>query len=421
MSTTTTEKKYGAAVASLPELAFILRVAWAARQRNGERGLSALLWGLPGVGKTQLLEDFAHRLQVPCINLAVSTTGDAAFGVVPTVVQYPSAAKDAPPRNYLACPPHEFVRDIEDAGGEALIFLDELTTADGHLQKPLLGILHGRRIGMHYLGARARVWSAANPPDVAVNGWDLAPPVANRIAHFQSPVPTEEEWGDYILGIGDTTRAVQRALEKASGDEAAMEAHFEAEWQKLGALLAAFHRANHSKLHVMPRAGAPAAGFAWPSHRSWETGGRAFATALTLGGSLDQAETVLAACIGDAGAHEFVAFVRRADLPDPRKVLDGIVDFRHDPARIDRTMAAVTSLCGTYVRGAGDAAVRAAWEPRFWHVMGAVTKAAPDLAALGLRHLTAESAPTKGLTRAPAALPVMKDLRDFLREAGEGV
>jgi MoxR-like ATPase len=89
--------------------------------------------------------------------------GEGAFGVIPVpdksgVIKYP---------------PPEWTLAHDEAGG--VVFIDEMSSTPPALQPPLLGLLFARRIGGKTLSARTRVIGAANPPEVAAGGFDLAP------------------------------------------------------------------------------------------------------------------------------------------------------------------------------------------------------------------------------------------------------
>jgi MoxR-like ATPase len=65
-----------------------------------------------------------------------------------------------------------------------LLFLDELTTAPPAVQAAMLRVVLERVVGDLRLPDGVRVVAAANPPDEAADGWDLAPPLANRLVHL---------------------------------------------------------------------------------------------------------------------------------------------------------------------------------------------------------------------------------------------
>jgi hypothetical protein len=59
---------------------------------------------------------------------------------------------------------------------KGLLFLDELTTAAPSVQRAMLRILQEREVGEMALPSSVALVAAANPPAVAVDGWDLAAP-----------------------------------------------------------------------------------------------------------------------------------------------------------------------------------------------------------------------------------------------------
>ena len=51
----------------------------------------------------------------------------------------------------------------------------------------MLRVVLERTVGDLRLPAAVRVVAAANPPDEAADGWELAPPLANRLVHLDWP------------------------------------------------------------------------------------------------------------------------------------------------------------------------------------------------------------------------------------------
>src|SRR5205823_11964182 len=63
-----------------------------------------------------------------------------------------------------------------------------ISTAPPAVQAAMLRIVLERVVGDLELPPGVRVVAAANPPEQAADGWDLAPPLANRLVHLDWPV-----------------------------------------------------------------------------------------------------------------------------------------------------------------------------------------------------------------------------------------
>ncbi len=295
--------------------------------KNGDAvwGLPICFWGPPGAGKTYRLSGETNKWELYLEVLSPGERGEGAFGVTPV----PSAGNKS-----LNYPPADWVIELELAGG-GVLFLDEINQAPPPLQPALQGILLGRRIGGHKLNNHVRPIAAANPTEQAAGGWDFAPPVANRMGHLAWPGVDAEEWSDWLLGIGgpkEETTTFDR-------EEKRVLAAWAEPWARERAIIAGFMRAKPELLHKMPEMGNPQLHKAWPSPRTWEMAARASAGAVIHRLSAADRETFIGGFVGDGAAGELFNYAAKLDLPAPSDVLDGKVAFKHEPRRLDRSVA----------------------------------------------------------------------------------
>src|SRR5471032_1159459 len=136
-------------------------------------GVPVLLWGSPGTGKTSAVVALADAIGWPCEVVVGSIREPTDFGGLPVVVD--GGVKLAPPA---------WAQRLVEAG-HGLLFLDELTTAPPAVQAAMLRVVLERVVGDIKLPAAVRVVAAANPPEQAADGWELAPPLANRLVHLE--------------------------------------------------------------------------------------------------------------------------------------------------------------------------------------------------------------------------------------------
>lgn len=305
-------------------------------------GAPAMFWGPPGVGKTKIIRAVCKKLGLPIKVLSPGLQGEGAFGVTPVPV-----GEGAEMRIHYPRP--GWTEEFEDIGC-GVVFVDEITTAPPAMQPPLLGLIQERRVGDHYLGERVRVYGAGNPPAQAAGGWDLAPPVANRMGHFDWAGPSQADWSDYMLAKGG--QAGGKATGGSTADLEAMEKritdHWAGAYAKQVGLVSAFTAKRTELLYKMPKEGDAQGSRAWPSHRSWDLATNVLTTAAMLQVPEEVTQALLAGFVGEGAATEFVAYSIDNDLPDPEALLDGKVQWRHDPARLDRSMA-VFSACAALV------------------------------------------------------------------------
>jgi hypothetical protein len=359
-------------------------------------GLPALLWGEPGTGKSAIIEGYARRWGLHCEVLSPGERGEGAFGVTPV------------PGKDLASITYPAPDWTDKVAGGGVVFVDELNLAPPALQAPMLGLIQARRIGSHQLHPRCRVLGAANPVDMSAGGWDLAPPVANRMGHWDWDSPSADDWTIWLLsGAND---GAEKGGDADEEEERVLKA-WPAPFARASGLIAGFVRRRAELLHKMPAAGSPDLSRAWPSRRTWEAATRALASSEVHGVGEADSEMLVAAFVGKGAADELCKWKATADLPDPADVLDGKVKFKLDTRRLDRTLAVYAS-CAALVAPPG-AAKRKERASALWKLMAEAVSEAMDVTVPAATVLV-----KAGLLTAEGARPVLAKLEPVLAAAG---
>ena len=138
--------------------------------------LPVLLWGQPGIGKSSTLTELARGLGLPLETVIASVHEPSDFSGLPVLGSDPAG------QGVAMAPPDWAVRLRRV--GDGLLFLDELSSAPPAVQAALLRVVLERRVGSLALPDGVRIVAAANPPGSAADGWQLAPPLANRFIHL---------------------------------------------------------------------------------------------------------------------------------------------------------------------------------------------------------------------------------------------
>lgn len=342
-----------------------------------------LLWGGPGVGKTSAVAALARSAELPIEVVIASIREPSDFAGLPVVDG--GAVRWAPPR---------WASRLAEAG-VGILFLDELTTAPPAVQAALMRVVLERSVGDLHLPEGIAIVAAANPPDVAADGWDLAAPLANRFVHLDWPVSPRAFTEGLVSGFD--TVAIPRV------DGSVLE---HADRRRRGAI-AAYLSTRPSLVHQLPK-DELAAGRAWPSPRTWEMGARLLAHADAAGASDAVAALLLAGSVGFAPAAEFLSWTNDLQLPDPEAILadpDSLVL----PDRADRAYAVLASVTAAVAHECTVERWNAAWRA----VARAVALGQPDLAVSAARTLLKHR--PHGVVPPP---DVLLPMASVLRQAG---
>lgn len=227
--------------------------------------------------------------------------------------------------------------------GQGVLFLDELSCARPAVQGAYLGVALTRRAGGRQLPGGVRIIAAGNPPESAAGGWELEPPMANRFCHFEVKVPSIEEWSDWLM----TESGIK--LEPIEEGELRIRQKWSEEWPVVKGQMAGFMRSQGGKiLHEIPKDGHKSRGRAWPSPRTWTFAARAIATCRCLGLGDEIRDAFVEGCVGPGPATALATWIVDADLPTPQEMLAN--GWEPDKKRLDRSIAAYTSLV-SYVNG----------------------------------------------------------------------
>jgi MoxR-like ATPase len=282
-------------------------------------GEPVVLWGPPGCGKTAVLEGLSAGRGWPCETVIASVREPSDFAGLP-VVSADGTVRLAPPF---------WARRIADAGG-GVVFFDEITTAPPSVQAALLRPLTDRWVGDLRLPEATRFVLAANPPEVAADGWELSAPLANRMVHLEWSVPGDVVADGLARGFAPVSVPVADPATVAR------------EEQRGRVLVGGF--LNHRRdLVASVTASQAEAGRAFATPRTWEKAARLLGHAWALGLGDGVVRLLLAGTIGSAAAIEFLQWQRVLDLPDPEEVLADPASFVVPP-RPDLVHPIVSSL-----------------------------------------------------------------------------
>ncbi len=271
-----------------------------------------MLWGPPGVGKSQLVAQVGRHHGVPVIDIRLSQmepsdlrgipfrTGDSVDWAVPAML--PDARRHGP---------------------EGILFLDEITSAPPSVSAAAYQLILDRRLGEYRVPEGWAIFAAGNRQGDRGVTYAMPAPLANRFAHFE--VETHlDDWVAWAYEAGVDERVI------------------------------AFLRFRPELLFDFDPAHNP---MAFPTPRSWEFAHRALQK---FGDSPDLLLSSLQACVGPAAGIELDAFVRHLDkLPDIDAILQG--EPVPIPREVDLQYAIAAALVGRAIRARGSADAKAVY------------------------------------------------------------
>lgn len=276
---------------------------------EGGHHTPVMLWGPPGVGKSQMVAQSARRHGVPVIDVRLSQLEPSDLRGIPF------RAGDTVEWAVPAMLP-----DIKRHGPAGVLFLDEITSAPPSVSAAAYQLILDRRLGEYEVPTGWAIFAAGNRQGDRGVTYTMPAPLANRFSHFEVEVNLDD-WVTWAYGSGIDERVI------------------------------AFLRFRPDLLFDFDPAHNPVA---FPSPRSWEFAHRAlqkFADTPVLLGALQ-------ACVGPAAGIELHAFIENLEnLPDIDAILRG--DETPVPKEIDLQYAVASALVGRALKARtnGDAAL----------------------------------------------------------------
>lgn len=346
----------------------------------GVRGnVPTIVWGPPGVGKSATIEGL-RSLNWYVETLICSIRDASDFLGLPVEnnggVDYvpPSWAKRA-------------ISAVENGHDLSIINFDELTTCEPAQFNAALRVFQERVVGEVALPDHVRLVAAANPPEVAANGQDLPPALANRMLHLDWKFDADSWFDNIDTNFSMVSPADIDGMLGVGGDVG---------YSYAAAMVKNFTKARPDLLNPGVPEDMDEQGKAWPSPRSWHNAVKVLAE---LHPDDEQAQVlVLRGTVGKAAADEMIAWLATADLYDAAEVLDNPSIVEWESRRPDQLFAVVSSVTAlARMRGDADS-----WKKALMVMVACAKHARPDVALPSVRMLVNDK--PEG-AKMPAAVP----------------
>jgi len=256
-----------------------------------------MLWGPPGVGKSQMVAQVAERHGMPMIDIRLSQMEPSDLRGIPFRVD--EQVEWAVP---------SMLPNAERHGNQGILFLDEITSVPPSVSAAAYQLILDRRLGAYEVPDGWAIFAAGNRQGDRGVTYTMPAPLANRFSHFDVDVNLDD-WVAWAYANNIDERLI------------------------------GFLRFRPELLFEFDPAHNPVA---FPSPRSWEFAHRALQKFGDLQGLLTG---TLQACVGPAAGIELSAFVENLDkLPDIDAIMRG--EKVRVPKETDLQYAVAAALVG---------------------------------------------------------------------------
>lgn len=267
-----------------------------------------MLWGPPGVGKSQIVAQVAENHGVAIVDIRLSQMEPSDLRGIPFKHEH---------KVEWAIP--AMLPDATVHGESGILFIDEITSAPPSVSAAAYQLILDRRLGEYRVPEHWAIVAAGNRQGDRGVTYSMPAPLANRFSHYEVDVNLD--------------------------DWAAWAYHHDIDERVIG-----FLRFRPDLLFDFNPEHNPVA---FPSPRSWEFAHRA------LHKFGDQPELLpggLEACVGKAAGVELFAFVQSLEnLPDIDAIARG--ESQESPDEIDLQYAVASALVTRAIRSGNDAAI----------------------------------------------------------------
>ena len=264
-----------------------------------------MLWGPPGVGKSQMVAQIAERHGMPVIDIRLSQMEPSDLRGIPFRVEQ---------RVEWAIP--SMLPDVERHGRQGILFLDEITSVPPSVSAAAYQLILDRRLGAYEVPEGWSIFAAGNRQGDRGVTYTMPAPLANRFSHYEVDINLDD-WVAWAYACGMDERLI------------------------------AFLRCRPELLFEFDPAHNPVA---FPSPRSWEFSHRALQKFGDVPALLTGA---LQACVGPAAGIELSAFVENLEqLPDIDAIVRG--ETVRVPKETDLQYAVAAALVGRAIRAKSE-------------------------------------------------------------------
>lgn len=264
-----------------------------------------MLWGPPGVGKSQIIMQIGEQHDLPVIDIRLSQMEPSDLRGIP--FKQDDKVEWAVP---------SMLPDADNHGTSGILFLDEINSAAPSVSAAAYQLILDRRLGDYKVPEGWAIFAAGNRQGDRGVTYAMPAPLANRFSHYEIDLNLDD-WVAWAYKHNIDERII------------------------------GFLRFRPELLFDFDPAHNPVA---FPSPRSWEFAHRALHKFIDLPHLLLGS---LQACVGQAAGIECHAFIESLDqMPDLDKIISG--EDVNAPDEIDLQYAVASALVGRAIRAQGS-------------------------------------------------------------------
>ncbi len=265
-----------------------------------------MLWGPPGVGKSQIVQQIASSHGADVIDVRLSQMEPSDLRGIPMRVD-----------DFVEWAIPAMLPNEERHGNQGILFLDEVTSAPPSVSAAAYQLILDRRLGEYKVPSGWAIFAAGNRQGDRGVTYTMPSPLANRFSHFDVDINLDD-WVSWAFANGIDERLI------------------------------AFLRFRPEKLFEFDPAHNPVA---FPTPRSWEFANNAMQKFEQQPELLTE---TLQACLGPATGIELRAYIDNlTNMPDLDEIIEG--KSVAVPDEVDLQYAVATALVGRAIRVKGSA------------------------------------------------------------------
>ena len=273
---------------------------------NMRIGLNTLIWGGPGIGKSEIPQQVANELNIPLLDFRANLFDPVDVRGIPYTRDDLSVASGA--MKITSWAPPDIFPSEETHGPRGLFMIDELPTAPPATQNAFLQLLLTRQVGNYKMPDGWSCLAAGNRLTDGASVYQMPSPVRNRLMHYELE-PSLDAWCEWALK------------------------------NEVNTTLVSFMRYRPNLLYSFK-----ADEYAFPTPRSWSFVDKR----LRLTKNIDDSRLFfgIAGAVGTGPAGEFLAFAKIADkLPEIDNLIANPSSYMpsEDPAVLYALTGAVAS------------------------------------------------------------------------------